>query len=296
MDRSNNKVAVFILLGQSNAVGHGLYMKEEDKIHVPLQNVFGLSRAFNQSYDHGTLSWSNYTSHGMNLAEEQDDTYSVANCLAKLWQDEIDSGNECLLPDLYVVHIAIGAQGVTGQNMWNPDREKTLIPGKLGVVDISLYPFTVHILSLVKESISKLGKTPEIFGLHWRGGEQELEAPKELLETSLTEIYDTIFDGFYKALDETCPTVLHKIVCHERCMESDPSGKRLENMHYINDVFKACSEKRENITVFDVRHAPQFAPDARGNGIFCDDLVHFTKETNQWVAGEILSQYKKNYL
>lgn len=31
------KAAVFILLGQSNAVGHGLPMDEQDKISVPLK-------------------------------------------------------------------------------------------------------------------------------------------------------------------------------------------------------------------------------------------------------------------
>ena len=34
----------FILLGQSNAAGHGVPMKEEDKVHLPMKNVFGLPR------------------------------------------------------------------------------------------------------------------------------------------------------------------------------------------------------------------------------------------------------------
>ena len=96
----NNKATVFILLGQSNAVGHGIPMREEDKIIEPMENVFGLSRDFNQSFENTELKWSGYTSFGMNLAEEQDNTYSLANCLAKLWQDEIDKGNKRNLPDL----------------------------------------------------------------------------------------------------------------------------------------------------------------------------------------------------
>jgi len=39
-----NKSAVFILLGQSNAVGHKLPMAEIGKIYEPLKNVFGLKR------------------------------------------------------------------------------------------------------------------------------------------------------------------------------------------------------------------------------------------------------------
>ena len=82
--KSEREAAVFILLGQSNAVGHGVPMDEADKIKEPLRNVFGLSRVHNQSYCNDKLIWSGYTSGGMNLAEEQDDTYSVANCLARL--------------------------------------------------------------------------------------------------------------------------------------------------------------------------------------------------------------------
>lgn len=70
----DNKVAVFILLGQSNAVGHGIPMHEKDIIKKPLKNVFGLARRDNQSYDYDNLYWSGYTSFGMNLAEEQDNT------------------------------------------------------------------------------------------------------------------------------------------------------------------------------------------------------------------------------
>ena len=91
----NNKACVFILLGQSNAVGHKVPMEEKDKICEPLKNVFGLKRDDNQTFDNNELFWSGYTSDGMNLAEEQDHTYSVANCLAGLWQDEIDSGRYC---------------------------------------------------------------------------------------------------------------------------------------------------------------------------------------------------------
>ncbi len=47
----NNKVAVFILLGQSNAVGHAIPMDDKDKICKPLKNVFGLERETNQSFE-----------------------------------------------------------------------------------------------------------------------------------------------------------------------------------------------------------------------------------------------------
>ena len=71
--------AVMVLLGQSNASGHASPMRAEDKIEVPLKNVFGLSRKHNQSYDITELKWDGYLSGGMNLGEDLDHTYSLAN-------------------------------------------------------------------------------------------------------------------------------------------------------------------------------------------------------------------------
>jgi hypothetical protein len=285
----NKKCAVFILLGQSNAVGHGVPMKKEDIVSVPMQNVFGLSREKNQSYDGAVLCFEGYVTAGMNLAEEQDDTYSVANCLAKTWQAEINRG--AALPDLYIIHIAIGAQGVTSTYMWYPEREPILKPGKLGVVDISLYPFTEHILSLLDGYFKEAGKEYEVMGLHFRGGENDTTVEKEVLEKELFDIYTRIFDGFEKRLGKY-PLVLHKIVCPDRCMDMDPTGVKLERMHYINSVFLRLAEKYGG-EIFDATKAPQFIPNVRGNGIFIGDCVHYTPEVNGWVAETILAEYKK---
>ncbi|NLK49034.1 MAG: hypothetical protein GX294_00115, partial [Candidatus Cloacimonetes bacterium] len=93
--------AVFILMGQSNAVGYATSMTEQDKINTPLKNVYGLTRTHNLSYENQELVWTGYTSHDTILGEENDHTYSVANCLARFWQDAIDDGVD--LPDLYII-------------------------------------------------------------------------------------------------------------------------------------------------------------------------------------------------
>lgn len=284
------KAAVYVLLGQSNAVGHGLPMAEADRIRKPLKNVFGLSREANQSFDNEELYWSGYTSFGMNLAEQQDHTYSVANCLAKLWQGHIDNGNRWNLPDLYVIQIAIGAQGVTEGYMWHPDREQKLIPGKLGYVDISLFPFCKYIFGLLDDSFTKMGKEYEIIGLHWRGGENDASTETECLTATLEGIYTRIFDAFNRLLHFP-PIVLHRLVCHDRMNDLDPSGGRLANMHYINAVFERLCLRYDGAAVFDVRNAPQYVPDVRCNGIFEKDAVHFTAEVNNWVAACALEDY-----
>jgi hypothetical protein len=286
----DKKAAVFILLGQSNAVGHGIPMKEEDKIYKPLKNVFGLSRKDNQSFANSELIWSGYTSFDMNLAEEQDNTYSVVNCLATLWQNHIDSGNVSGLPDLYIIQIAIGAQGVTDGYMWHPDREKKLVPGKLGTVDISLFPFCEHIFSLLHDSFSKMNIDYDIIGLHWRGGENDVTATNEYLTQNLEKIYTRIFGEFNRLLGEP-PIVLHRIVCPDRMNDMDPTGRQLENMKYINEVFENLQKSYKNISVFDPRTAPQYIPDVRGNGLFIEDAVHFIPEVNMWIAENVLKKY-----
>ena len=285
------KAAVFILLGQSNAVGHGVPMCEDDIIKEPLKNVYGLHREHNQSFDNKELIWSGYTSFGMNLAEEQDNTYSVVNCLAVKWQNHIDSGNKGNLPDLYIVQIAIGAQGVTEKYMWYPEKEKRLVSGKLGTVDISLFPFCKHIFSLLEEGFAKRNIDYGIIGLHWLGGENDVEATDCQLKI-LENIYIEIFESFNAILNNP-PIVLHRIVCPDRMNDVDPTGKFLKNMHYINGVFESLCKKYDNISLFDVRNFPCFKPDARGNGLFIEDVVHFTSDVNKWVAQTVLEEYLK---
>ena len=284
------KAAVFILLGQSNATGHGIPMAEEDKITTPLSHVFGLSRKANQSLDLPALTWSGYTSGGMNLAEEQDHTYSLANCLAALWQRQIDGGNPHGLPDLYILQISIGAEGVTEGYMWHPARPPKLIPGALGTVDISLFPFSVKVFSLLEASFTAMDTDYEIIGLHWRGGENDVTATKEALTEGLEGIYRTILEEFNRLL-KIPPVILHRIVCPDRMNDMDPTGGYLENMAIVNGVFDRLAEVYENVTVFDHRAYPGYDPHVRGNGLFIEDAVHYTPAVNQWVAGEILRRY-----
>ncbi len=275
---------VFILLGQSNAVGHGIPMAEADRICKPLKNVFGLSRQDNLSYDIRSLRWQGYVSGGMNLGEEQDHTWSVANCLAGQWQRAIDSGRQ--LPDLYIVQIAIGAQGVTEEYMWYPDRVPRLIPGPLGTADISLHPLATHILSLLPESFHAMGKTPRYL-LHWRGGENDMTVPYRQLQHTLLPIYRRMFADYRDALGQDAEVVLHRLVCRERAMERDPSGGHLASMAVINDAFEALAREAKT-TILDVRTCPYYAADPRQHGIFLEDAVHFTPEVNHWVAQQVI--------
>ena len=280
------KKALFVLLGQSNAVGHIVPMAEEDKILVPMKNVFGLHRKDNQKLDLEKVIWSGYTSDGMNLGETQDHTWSLANCLAKYWQKAVDAGKD--LPDLYIVQIAIGAHGVAPQFMWHPDREPVLIPGTLSKVNISLYPFTMHILSLVKES---LGEFDQAY-VHWRGGEQDMAAVFEDPSIDLQSTYQRMVNDLNKVLGD--PTIVfHKIVAKDR-MAEEPTGTKARIMADINAIFE-CFTETGNATIFDPRMYPGFDPNVMGEGIFQEDNIHFKAEVNQWVAKQIFHGYTAKY-
>lgn len=280
------KKAVFILLGQSNAVGRGTPMTRQERIITPLTNVFGLHREENQSFQVEFLTWRGYESAGMNLAEQEDHTWSLANCLARQWQDRIDGGAQ--LPDLYIVQIAIGAQGVTENYMWYPDRPQVLVPGKLGRVDISLFPFTCHILSLLDKS---LGGEYEIIGLHWRGSENDACEDRKMLTETLIPIYRRLF-GTFNDLLKSPPTVLHSLACPARMDALDPTGAFRDNMHYVNQVFREMEKEYPNISVFNVEKIPYYNPDIPTQGLFLDDFVHYTAEANQWVATHIIENTK----
>lgn len=284
---SSSETVVFILLGQSNAVGHNLPMKEQDKIKIPLNNVFGLKRSLNQSYNITKISWDNYISSEMNLAEEQDDTYSIANCLAHQWQQAIDGGKP--LPDLYIVHIAVGAQGVTKKYMWNPDRKQKLIPGALGTVDISLHSFTKHILSMVNNYMEDTNKRP-YYLLHWRGGEEDIVAPKLELRNSLKDVYEQIFNEYCATVKHNIDIKLHRIITDNYVMKTDPGGL-LENLKYINSVFEELSEKYNNISILDPREYPGYSSEIEHCGVFLEDDVHFTSDVNKWIASGIIQKF-----
>jgi hypothetical protein len=281
------KAAVFILLGQSNAAGHGTPMKKNDIIDKPLKNVYGLSRTKNQTYENSELFWDNYTSFGMNLAEEMDNTYSLANQLARRWQENADNGAHMKYDDLYIVQIAIGSQGVTEKYMWYPERPKKLVGGKLGIADISLYSFTGHIISMIDDSFKKMGKAYEIIGVHWRGGEEDAQANRSMLEKELSSIYKRMISECNRILNNP-PIFLHKLYCKDWMAETDTSGTRYKNMLYINSVFKNMAEIFDNVSVFDVKNCPKYCDNVRGNGIFVDDVVHYTADVNLWVADCII--------
>ena len=162
--------AVLYIMGQSNAHAHDQNLAEQEHITCPMKNVRTLNRAYNQSFENDHVEWSGFTSAEYNLGETQDHTASLAYYTAKAWQKAIDDG--MALPDLYIVQISIGAEGLFAGNdngptgMWSMEKPKKLKPGVLLEADIALFPFALHTMKLVHEDLSARFHNPYMLGLH----------------------------------------------------------------------------------------------------------------------------------
>ena len=176
--------------------------------------------------------------------------------------------------------------------MWYPDREKCLKPGVLGKADISLYPFSRHILSLLKDSFDKKHTDFDIMGLHWRGGEEDTSVQVDLLQGTLEKLYTRMIKDFREDVGKDFPFVFHTIECKSRLRLNDPTGRQTESMNYINSVFRSLSEQFENVSVFNPETLSVYDADAENSGLYEADLVHFTKEANRLTALRILEDYR----
>ena len=278
MQFSQQDAPLLIVMGQSNAHGHGTRLPEAEQIHRPLKNVWGLDRARNQQYGLQDVTWSGFLSAGMNLGESQDDTVCLANCFARLWQERIDSGE--LLPDLYVIQISIGAMGIAreevrGWNMWYPGRERRMKPGPLGEVDISLYPLAVEILGLAVKNLTASGKNPRILGLHWNQWETEVDTGGEAVEHA-AENFAGLFDGFRRAVGIPCPIWLY----YPRATAyNNPEG-----VEKVRAVLQSFVDSGEDYRFMDAAQSPYWDPQNPHLGIFAQDNAHYTPQVQRWFA------------
>lgn len=271
------KKAVVFIAGQSNAHAHGQKLPEDQWITQPLANVFSLDRDPNQSFEIRQLRWSGFTTAGKNLGETQDHTCSLAYYLALRWQDAIDRGEE--LPDLYIVQISIGSQGILN-GMWNRDKAPVLVPGPLGKADIALFPLAQHIFRLVMADLAD----PLVLGWHWLGSEQEIwhEAWKA---PDLDARYDHHFDTLLGCIGVPCPVYLYETYLSLCCARFDLPVEAADG---VNAALYRQADRLGAILV-KASSSPYWNADAPGFGIFAPDNAHYTAQVQQWFAQEFFA-------
>ena len=284
--KKDTKAAVVFLSGQSNATAHQQFLVEEDKVLVPMKNVFGLDRNPNQSFDISDVVWSGWTSSGKNLGETQDHTASLAYFVAKKWQAAIDEGKN--LPDLYIVQLSVGSQGIIN-GMWNRDKERVIKPGILGEADISLLPLALYIQSLALKNLRESGKNPEVIGWHWLGCEQEVWYEAYLRE-DFKERYDYHFDVMRKSMGGDVPTYLYKVVVRGGLERFELP---LEAENYINAEIERQAN-RFGAKLIDPRNSPYW--DSNDNlcyGILASDRAHYVPKLQEGFADEFMGDVLK---
>lgn len=270
---------ILIVFGQSNAHGHGTRLPAAQRIMQPLSHVFGLDRDQNQAYDLPDVAWRGLTSSGMNLGETQDHTCCLATEFARQWQRHIDAGNELCLPDLYVIQISIGGQGIAATerygNMWYRDRERALKPGRLSEVNISLYPLAVQILEKAMAKLQKAGKRPVVIGLHWNQWETEVDTGGGAI-LDARENYTALFAGFRQAIGHDFVIYLYKPLSD---VYRNPRG-----LATIVRVLNDFTGDPAHYQWMDLSESGLYHEDRPDKGIFQKDLVHYHCAAQQWFA------------
>lgn len=280
MQFCSNDAPILIVMGQSNAHGHGTILQEDEKIKTPLTNVFGLERRYNQGYDLEDVTWSGFTTAGMNLGEIQDNTHCITEKFASMWQRDTDSGIP--LAPLYCIQISIGAQGIAqierdGLNMWYPKREPILESGELGQVNISLYPLACQILSLAVKNLRAAGKNPRVIGLHWNQWETEVYTGGEAVENA-EQNYRELFAGFEKALGMDFPLWLYEPLAR---VYDNPPG-----VIAIATLFEKFVHESEQVHYMKTSTYNGYDSSREDQGIFLEDCVHYLPEVSHWFADQ----------
>lgn len=267
---------VLIVLGQSNAHGHGTHLTPDQEIHKPLKNVWGLPCTQNRAYGLTDVAWSGFVTYDMNLGETQNHTVCLAERFARRWQAAVDAGDP--LPDLYVIQISVGAQGIAeqeahGWNMWYPARPLSIRTDP-GAIDISLYPLAVEILRLAMKNLREAGKRPVVIGLHWNQWETEAETGGESILRA-RENYEAFFAGLRQAVGQPFPLCLYRPLSE---IYHNPQG-----VAHLCALFEEFA-RREDTVLIDLRSSPLYRKDREDKGIFQEDLVHYNPAAHQYFA------------
>ncbi|MCW7546393.1 hypothetical protein OO184_00130 [Photorhabdus sp. APURE] len=286
-----NDAPLFIILGQSNSYGHGTQLPPDEEITQGLKNVFTLSLSEVYSVDFPAINWTGLTSFGnANIGApvgspsgNQDHSVNAANRFAKLWQDHINQGNALNLPDLYVILMGWGGQGIYLDNLpdnrWAPERDPSDVE--------SLYPRAIRTLRMTVESLRKLGKNPRILAVHWN--QWESEAGSLLAAQASEKNFTRIITGINDALDSrSIPWRLY----YPLSVVVDP----INTSYVLEAINNVIADDPQYRTLIDARNSPDYTGKATEFGVFLPDSIHYDGKTQTWFAQQewelILSGYK----
>jgi hypothetical protein len=254
------------------------------------------------------VNWSDSTSSDMNLGY-YGGSGNAADFAAYAWQSAINAGEP--LPDLYIVHIGWGSQGVDvaddaysgccgwtmhGVNLWQPLLDATKSP------TYALAPFARRTMYLGLKQILATGKKPRILGLEWN--QWEAEALPQNSAGNVTTIgraprnYANLFSGFFGAVGSKFPVMIVKplSVAFDNVANAvapyDPAAHAS-----MQKVFGGFIEADPRTFSFvDASQSPDWNGQPPDFGIFKggslgggDGSVHYNLDTQKWFGDQALA-------
>jgi hypothetical protein len=333
----HDEVAVLFVMGQSNSAGlNGLPAEltltgasgaSAGTGGMPAPNVWGIRNdgwgnitgnadgtgaPFTQpisTIDHVSwVNWSDSTSSDMNLGY-YGGSGNAANFAAYAWQSAINAGEP--LPDLYIIHIGWGSQGVDvaddafsgccgwtvhGVNLWQPMLDASKTP------TYALAPFARRMMYLGLKQILATGKKPRILGLEWNQWEAEA-APLNSAGNATTihrapQNYADLFSSFFAAVGSTFPVLIVKPL--STAYDNVTNAVAPYNpaaLASMQKVFGGFVDANPRVFSFvDASQSPDWNGQPPGFGIFQggalgggDGSVHYNLDTQKWFGEQALA-------
>ncbi|WP_133646899.1 hypothetical protein [Paraburkholderia flava] len=333
----HDEVAVLFVMGQSNSAGlnglppdlvlTGASNTGASTGGMPAPNVWGIRNdgwgniagnadgtgaPFTQpisTIKHVTwVNWSDSTSADMNLGY-YGGSGNAANFAAYAWQSAINAGER--LPDLYIIHIGWGSQGVDaaddafsgccgwtvhGVNLWQPMLNASQIP------TYALAPFARRMMYLGLKQILASGKKPRILGLQWNQWEAEA-APLNSSGNAPTiqrapQNYAHLFSSFFAAVGTKFPVMIVKPLSTAYDNVSGAVAPYNPNaLASMQKVFEGFVDADPRTFSFaDASKSPDWNGQGPGFGIFQggalgggDGSVHYNLDTQKWFGDQALA-------
>ena len=333
----HDEVAVLFVMGQSNSAGlnglptdltlTGASGAGAGTGGMPAPNVWGIRNdgwsniagnadgsgaPFTQpisAIDHVSwVNWSDSTSSDMNLGY-YGGSGNAANFAAYAWQSAINAGEP--LPDLYIIHIGWGSQGVDvaddafsgccgwtvhGVNLWQPLLDASKTP------TYALAPFARRMMYLGLKQILATGKKPRILGLEWNQWEAEA-APLNSSGNATTirrapQNYAYLFSSFFAAVGSTFPVLIVKPL--STAYDNVTNAVAPYNpaaLASMQKVFGGFVDANPRIFSFaDASQSPDWNGQPPSFGIFQggtlgggDGSVHYNLDTQKWFGEQALA-------
>lgn len=283
-DTPQADAALLFVSGQSNASAHNQPLPEQERITRPLANVWALDRAENQNFTSDRVTWSGYTDAGKNLGETQDGTGTISHYIAAAWQQAVDAG--AALPDLYIVHISVGSQGIL-RGKWKMDWPAVAVPGDHLGCNIGLYKLALRTLTMAVADLKARFAHPAVIGWHWLGSESDSDWGA-WDATDFRQQYDRFFDTQLAAIELPCRVWFYKLVYqYAEPVCGAPDTYRME---FVNAEFRRQIRRLGNAELVPTDESPLWDAADPHRGVFCGDGVHYRRQTQAWFARRFLEE------